>query len=204
MSRTTAAPKKAETDPRKLDIEAIAKEALAHALRRGRRLAWRSGNARIASLAVAEDAAADAVASLFGGTRKWNPAQVPDPRQHVRSTINSILWNRMISSEEKARPLEGRALVVPDPSDPEMLLLAKEEAQWQKHVEDLFLTRVLDDPELLAVFTAMEQLESDKPAHLAKHLQLSVREVDSRKRRLRVLMANVFNEATMERAKVKS
>ena len=31
-----------------------------------------------------------------------------------------------ISSEEKAKPLEGRALLEPDQADPEMLLLAKE------------------------------------------------------------------------------
>jgi post-segregation antitoxin (ccd killing protein) len=201
MGRPAAAQKKTETDPHKLDIDAIAKEALAYALRRGRRLAWRSGNARMATLAVAEDAVAEAVASLFAGeTRKWNPAKVPDARQHVRSSINSILWNRAISSEEKAKPLEGRALLVPEPSDPEMLLLAKEEARWQKQLEDQFIAQVLEDPELLAVYTAIEQLETDKPAQLANHLNLPVREIDGRKRKLRALMSKVFQELTMDRA----
>jgi hypothetical protein len=200
MTRTALAPKKVETDPHKLDIDGVAKEALTYALRRGKRLAWRSGNARMATLAVAQDAAADAVASLFGGSRKWNPGKVPDARQHVRSTINSILWNRAISSEEKAKPLAGRALLVPEPTDPEMLLLAKEEEVWQQKIEERFTAQVLEDPELLDVYTAMEQLETDKPAQIANHLNLPVREIDKRKRKLRVLMSRIFKEATMERA----
>jgi hypothetical protein len=205
MSRkSTAAPQKFETDPKKLDLDGIAKDALAYALRRGKRLAWRSGNARMASLAVAEDAAGEAVASLFGGTRKWQPHRVPDPRQHVRSTINSLLWNRTISEEEKAKPLEGRALLVADPMDPEMLLLAKEEQEWQRQLEDLFMSRVVEDHELLQVYTAMEELETDKPALLSKELNLPVREIDNRKRKLRVLMAAVFKETTMASAKGRS
>jgi hypothetical protein len=52
----------------------------------------------------------------------------------------------------------------------------------------------------------MEQLDTDKPALLAKHLNLPVREIDSRKRRLRALMSTVFKEATVgrEEGEVKS
>jgi hypothetical protein len=50
----------------------------------------------------------------------------------------------------------------------------------------------------------MEELETDKPALLSKELNLPVREIDNRKRKLRVLMAAVFKETTMASAKGRS
>lgn len=196
MTRSAPAPK-IETDPRKLDINALATEALAYALGRGKQLAWGSGNARIGSRVVAEDVAAEAVASLFGaarGARKWNPETAPDVMQYLRSTINSLLSNQLKSSEERARPLGHSAARVADTDDPERIAIARAEEQWQQQFEDRFLEHVLEDRELLDLWTAMEKVESDKPAQLAEVLGVAVRKVDNLKKRLRSLARRIWNE----------
>lgn len=201
MTRLPPTLKKAETDPHKFDIAALAKRTLAYALRRGRWLAWRSGNARLATIAVAEDAAAEAMASLFGaaqGSRKWNPETIPDPGAYLVSAVNSILWGLTISSEEKARPLGARAERVTDADNPETLAMAAEQQRWQQQFEEQFLEGVLADPELTSLYTAMEEMETDKPAQLAKRLKLTAREVDSRKRRLRTLGSKILAAMTQE------
>jgi len=160
-----------------------------------RDVAFSSGNHRFAAIAVAEDMAADAVAYVLGAPDvAWDASKVDDAMQAIRSRINTLISNRRKSKAEEARALDGKALAVAGALDPEQALIEKEEHEWQAKLLDTFLTRVMEDPELLAVYDAMEKLDSDKPAALSELLGLPVREVDKRKRKLRTLMATLFGE----------
>jgi hypothetical protein len=194
MSQPTSTGRtKARVPP--LDIDTVAKEALRFALARCRGVAFSSGNQRFAAVAVAEDIAADAVSYVLGVPGvAWDASKVDDAMQAVRSRINTLISNRRNSKAEKDRPLEGKALAAAGDLDPEQALIEKEELEWQAKLLDTFLTRVMEDPELLAVYDAMEKLDSDKPAALSELLGLPVREVDKRKRKLRTLMALLFRE----------
>jgi hypothetical protein len=167
-----------EKDPAKLDRVRLAKRTLLYALRRGRVIAWKFRDSTIATKEVAEDVAAEAMASLFGGTRRWNPEKLPDAAQHLRSTVNGLLWNLAVSAAQRTGRCSVDAELLEDGFDPEALLVAKEQERWEKVVHEKVMEKVLENDELLAVYTCVEREGTDKPAVIAQKLGITAREVD--------------------------
>jgi DNA-directed RNA polymerase specialized sigma24 family protein len=185
---------KAATDPARLDRVRLAKKTLLYALRRGRRVAWLFRDPALANKQVAEDVAAEAMGSLYGGPRRWNPEKVPDVEQHLRSTVNGLLWNLGVSAAQRSGRCSVDGDTVEDGFDPETLLVAKEQEAWEKVLHEKVMEKVLENDELLALYTCVEREGTCKPSVIAQKLGITTREVDNRKRALNRLCAAVCGE----------
>jgi hypothetical protein len=169
-------------------LQGLALQMLAFARRRAKgRKWWLSGAGSLAKGEEIEDIVCTGMASLFGGTRKWNSAEQPDPVQHVRSVINSLLSNLVRAKENRVL---SRHVSDESPSqgeDPEQALLRKEEgAALERRRERgylLLIDGVANDDQLMKLHDLMVNDHISKPQELAARLGAAVSEVNNLKKR---------------------
>lgn len=83
--------------------EEVALRLTDHALRKIRRLRWRTGSwQRIPGGAMAEDFANEAIALLLSGERDWDPSNCPDLLTWLRGVVDSLV-SHLVESEEHHR-----------------------------------------------------------------------------------------------------
>lgn len=179
------------TDPAMLDIEAMGLRLLVYVHRRIRRFGWRDADPVVAEGAGAQDIAADAMVSLFGGSRQWDPAREPDPWKHVMSVANSMVSNLLGSADVR---MTGRGVAtdcVADDATPEAILLENERQSWGARAENLLLERIIEDEELIKMHDLAESEDILRPADVAARLGWDPKRVYRANERLQRQLAAV-------------
>jgi DNA-directed RNA polymerase specialized sigma24 family protein len=173
-------------DPAQLQGLAIQMLAFARRRAKGRKW-WLSCSGSLAKGEEVEDVVAKAIASLFGGSRKWNRAEYPDPAEHVRSVINSLLSNLVRAKENRLQSRVVSDDIRAQADDPEQALIRKEEeAALERRRERghlLLIDGLAQDGQLMKLYDLMVNDHVIKPQELAMRLGVSVKEVNNLKRR---------------------
>lgn len=154
------------TDPNQLDVDGLSVRLLRYVRKR---MASREADLVLAEGEGADDVAAEAIASLFGGSRRWDPTREPDPWLHVTSVANGLISNLRRSSDAKTmRGIEDDQ--VADGVTPETMLLDRERQAWAKKANDLLFERIIDDEDLVKMHDLVENESLERPAELAARL----------------------------------
>lgn len=170
MTKARPRPEPTSTDPHKLDIGTLAPRILHYLRRRITAMGWRDNDPILAKGEGAQDLAVAAVASLFGGSRKWDPAREADPWKHLMSVANSLLSNTLDSADVRKTSRGADTERLPDPDTPETRLLAKEREAWGQRVRDLLVERILEDEDLMTMHDLAEKDGIEEPAGVAAKL----------------------------------
>jgi hypothetical protein len=175
-------------DPKQL--QGLAVRLLAFARRRARLKRWWLGSGGgLAKGKTAEDIACEAMASLFGGPRKWDPGAQPDPWEHLKSLVNNLLSNLVRSKENRTNDRDVQDDAAVTFSTPESdLIVAEEEARIERRRArgyELLQDGVLgaDDPALLELHDLILKEDIHKPQELAERLNIAVKDVNNLKKR---------------------
>lgn len=175
-------------DPKQL--QGLSLRALAFARRRARVKHWWLGTGGgLAKGRTAEDIACEAMASLFGGRRRWDAAAQPDPWEHVKSVVNSLLSNLVRSKENRVntRDVDDDAAVTSTTPESEFLRAEDEERLKLRRQRGYSLLQdgVLesDNPTLLSLHDLILKEDIHKPQELAMRLGISVKDVNNLKKR---------------------
>ena len=175
-------------DPKQL--QGLSLRALAFACRRARVKRWWLGTSgALAKGKTAEDIASEAMASLFGGRRRWDAAAQPDPWEHLKSVVNSLLSNLVRAKENRVnrRDVDHDAAVILTTPESEVLRAEDEERLKLRHERAYSLLQdgVLesDDPNLLSLHDLVLKDDIHKPQELAIRLGMSVKDVNNLKKR---------------------
>jgi hypothetical protein len=168
--RKQAEPQPLPTDPTEVDIDAMGIRLLRYVRNRISVLGWRDADPVLAEGTGAQDIAADAMASLFSGTRQWKPKNEPDPWRHVSSVANSMISNLLQSADVRktARGVEDDCAA--DHVTPESILLENERQRWSERADNLLLERIIDDEDLTKMYELAETEDIERPAEVAARL----------------------------------
>jgi hypothetical protein len=173
-------------DPAQLQGLAIQMLAFARRRAKGRKW-WLSGAGSLAKGEEIEDIVSKAIVSLFGGSRKWNREEQPDPAQHARSVINSLLSNLVRAKENRLLSRQVSDDIPSQADDPEQMLLQKEEEAAIEGRRQrgylLLIDGVSHDEQLMKLHDLMVNDHISKPQELAARLGVSVAEVTNLKKR---------------------
>jgi hypothetical protein len=165
------------TDPTKLDIDAMAVRLLRYVRNRIARRGWRDADPILAEGTGAQDIATDAILSLFGGSRPWQPSVQPDPWLHVTSAANSMISNLLCSADARktARGVDEHCAVATE--TPESILVERERQSWKERAENLLLERIIEDEDLTKIYELAEVENIERPADVAARLGWPVNRV---------------------------
>lgn len=176
-----------------------------YALKKCRRLRWRSGNFSelpkgetvdsIVSLAFERLLNDDPQRNDSRHQRNWNPQKVPDLKKFLMGVIDSLI-NQLAESKDNALFLtahEAREVLLQNDLDedvaekesswmigalpsPEDLLLKKEKAALDRRKFELLLAEIEDDPVLKAIVQARIN-NHEKPGEIAKVTGIPVKQI---------------------------
>lgn len=176
------------SDPKQL--QGLSLRLLAFARRRAAVRRWWLGAAGgLAKGQTVEDVVCEAVESLFGGKRRWDPASQPDPWEHLKSVVNSLLSNLVRSKENRLNSRDvPQDAVAPQDTPESALLRSEEEGALEKRRERAYSLLVdqiadADDKKLLALHDLIMNENIHKPQELSKRLSIPVAEVNNLKKR---------------------
>lgn len=183
--------KKVVTSAAALDaqlLNELSLRLLAYARRRSRIWHWWSGEAgNLAKGHTIEDAVCEAMGSLFGGLRKWNPETEPDVWNYLKSAVNSILSNLSRSADNRRTSRDGDEDVRGDGDTPESQLLDRERrdalAARRDRGYSLLIDEFGDDEDLVRLYDLIVEHDIHRPTALSERMGLSVREVNNLKKR---------------------
>ena len=127
------------------------------------------------SLYTADDLAMEAIQRVFDGRRKWNPDKDPDFSAYLRSVVKSI-YNREVTERIKKEKVFEPTVDSPNPVDsvPTKLSSPLEDLEYKeakKRIYGLFEK----EEEQLVLLCLFEGI--DKPADIAKQLNVDVKEI---------------------------
>lgn len=142
-----------------------------------------------------DDVVANAVASLFGAKRTWDPSAQPDPFEYLKSVVNSELSNLARSADNRKLDRAPEDLDLPGDDTPLSALLDAEEDTELKQQRNRFYSLLIDaisnDNDLLKLHDLFVNDGIDKPQELASRLGMSVTEVNNLKKRFMRACKNV-------------
>lgn len=184
---------------RKQDWGEIAKTLVGYTVYRARMYSWRGGNpVDLALHTTAEDIVQNIILKTLDGRRVWDPEKgelIPWLRQQINSELDHLVKSaahryeqRMATStgenEENDSPEPEREIEYAEneAQQPEKILLRKEKVGIDL---DHLLEAVGDDTKLEEMVFAMLDGCPPKAQALAERLQVPVRDIYNRKRRLR-------------------
>lgn len=129
----------------------------------------------------------EALASLFGGSYRWNPATKPDPWDHLYAFASSALANlgaKRGRHQDAGESFDTRADFAPvtasdEPSAHDLI----EFVELDEAIADEILSD--DDPDLLSLYDLARRGDDLAPSAVAKALGIPVRSVDNLKKRLK-------------------
>ena len=188
------------------DWGAIGKELLAFAVWWAERYPWRSGTTQILPRGnTLEDIVQQVILKTIEGRRKWDPAKgplVPWLKDQIKSEIDALAksapHNREIPFPEgeegeerqdlqdkvEQRAVESGVLGRTRPQSPESIVLEREEAERTAEKVNAIFQAVEGEPELEEVLDAI-LAGCVRPRDLAEELDVPIREIYNRLRRLR-------------------
>jgi DNA-directed RNA polymerase specialized sigma24 family protein len=181
-----------------MDWSAIRKALLIYATWRARGYCWHRGESPdLAKGYTVEDVVQEVIVKTFEGTRRWDPEKgqlLPWLQLQSKSVIDALAKSASHRHEVSLLDLDIEGLVTEQ--SPDLLEIVLEEearACVERRVEALF--RAVDGvPELQEVLQAILDGCLPRPRHLALELNLSVREVDNRLKRLRRRASKLVHE----------
>jgi DNA-directed RNA polymerase specialized sigma24 family protein len=175
-------------DPKQL--QGLSLRLLAFARRRAKVKRWWLGMAdALAKGNTVDDIVCEAMASLFGGPRRWDPKTQPDVWEHLKSVVNSVLSNLVRAKENRVnkRGVEPDLAAVRETPESEMLSVEHEEWLERRRVRAYSLLQEealgANDEALLSLHDLILKEDIHKPQELAKRLNVSVNAVNNLKRR---------------------
>jgi DNA-directed RNA polymerase specialized sigma24 family protein len=187
MASKSAAPNKATvidlSDPVQFNEMATRLLALARRMASVKRW-WHQAPDALAKGRTVEDVVSVAMASLFGGSRKWDPVKEPDPWNHVKSVISSELSN-LVTSLENRRTTRGvdDELVANTETPREALLRKEEQAARRQRAYSLLIEQIGDDDQLVKLHDLIVTEDLHKPQELALRMNITVTEANNLKKR---------------------
>jgi hypothetical protein len=143
------------------------------------------------------DIAMEAISTVFDERRHWDSVKYPNLMDYLKSVANSLishlyeskeyeLTDRFLEDEEGSEqiplPADPEAVTQLTP-DPEETLLGKEEDQIGEELFNQLLDFLKDDDELGEIILCIREGYT-KPAQIAQQLDVDVKEIYTRKRRL--------------------
>ena len=169
------------------DWSTIRKAMLVHATWQARRYRWsHGGNPDLVGGYTVEDVVQEVIVKALSGTRRWNSEKgqlLPWLQAQSRSIIDALA--KSASHRREVSISEAESLVSVQSPDPLGTVLEEEaEAQTQQKLEALFQA-VDGEPELREVLLVIMDGCEPWPRHIALEIDISVREVDNRLKRLR-------------------
>jgi DNA-directed RNA polymerase specialized sigma24 family protein len=175
-------------DPKQL--QGLSLRLLAFARRRAKIKRWWLGMAdALAKGNTVDDIVCEAMASLFGGPRRWDPKTQPDVWEYLKSVVNSVLSNLVRAKENRVnkRGVEADLAAVRETPETEMLSVEHEEWLEKRRVRAYSLLQeealAANDEALLSLHDLILKEDIHKPQELAKRLNVSVNAVNNLKRR---------------------
>jgi DNA-directed RNA polymerase specialized sigma24 family protein len=185
------------------DWDSLGKNMLARAIWRG------SSRYRVTSTTVfarglsVEDAVSYIIQSVFEGTRKWDPNEIP-LEDWLLNQVDSVMdwWlklreNRDVAFEElenvaqedvhdpkSIQKIELEAVLKFGPPSPEKILIEETDEQEAKVFFEAVYDDTSDDPELQEMIIAMLDMDDLKPRVVAEALGVPVEDIYNRKKRL--------------------
>ncbi len=182
------------------DWNALGRRLVVHVCRRGGIRAWKEG-ARNIALGLGkspEDIVADVITKVLAGERIWDPkrgALLPTLKAIADSELDH-LWSRQARRREKSTPedvgkreqQESAALEVDPPAgpvDPEEVLEKWDDMIGASARVSALLSSIGDEPDLQEVVEAVMDGCESTPRHLAQRLDVPVKDINNRLRRLR-------------------
>jgi DNA-directed RNA polymerase specialized sigma24 family protein len=185
------------------DWDSLGKDMLARAIWRG------SSRYRVTSTTVfarglsVEDAVSYIIQSVFDGTRKWDPNEIP-LEDWLLNQVDSVMdwWlklreNRDVALEElenvaqedvhdpkSIQKIELEAVLKFGPPSPEKILIEETDEHEAKVFFEAVYDDTSDDPELQEMIIAMLDIDDLKPRVVAEALGVPVDDIYNRKKRL--------------------
>jgi DNA-directed RNA polymerase specialized sigma24 family protein len=171
---------------READWAAIRRRLLVYTTWRASNYRWNRGEIpELAEGYTVEDVVQEVIVKTLSGVRRWAPAKgqlLPWLQAQCCSVIDALA--KSASHRREVCILEGENLAQ-SPSNPLELLLEEEaEAQTQRKVKAL-LQAVGEETELQQVLHAVMSGCEPWPRHIAREIDISVRDADNRLKRLR-------------------
>jgi DNA-directed RNA polymerase specialized sigma24 family protein len=185
------------------DWDSLGKNMLARAIWRG------SSRYRVTSTTVfarglsVEDAVSYIIQSVFEGTRKWDPNEIPLEDWLINQVDSVMDWwlklreNRDVAFEElenvaqedvhdpkSIQKIELEAVLKFGPPSPEKILIEETDEQEAKVFFEAVYDDTSDDPELQEMIIAMLDMDDLKPRVVAEALGVPVEDIYNRKKRL--------------------
>lgn len=179
-----------------MDWSAIRKALLTYATWRARWYCWHRGESPdLAKGYTVEDVVQEVIVKTFEGIRRWDPEKgqlLPWLQLQSKSVIDALAKSASHRHEVSLLDVEG--LATEHSSDLLEIVLEKEaRACVERRVEASFQA-VDGEPELCEVLQAILDRCPPRPRYLARELNLSVREVDNRLKRLRRRASKLMDE----------
>lgn len=171
----------------KADWGAIRRELLTHATWRARSYQWnRGGNLELAEGYTVEDVVQEVIVKALSGIRRWDPDKgqlLHWLQAQSRSVIDALAKSAPHRREVDLPELEGLAASqFPDLLE---IVLEEETAAQNRQKAEALLQAVDGEPELREVLQIILGGCEPWPRYIASELDISVREVDNRLKRLR-------------------
>ncbi|MBN2258846.1 MAG: sigma-70 family RNA polymerase sigma factor [Anaerolineaceae bacterium] len=194
-------------EPETLDLlqetnwSAIRKALLTYSTRRARNYCWNQGKSPdLAKGYTVEDVVQEVIVKTFEGVRKWDPEKgqlLPWLQLQSKSVMDALAKSASHRHEMSLSDLDIESLAIEQPPDLESVLPEEARADIRRKVEMLF--RAVDDvPELREILQAILDGCSPRPRYLALELNISIREVDNRLKRLRRCASKLVYEDVLQ------
>ncbi len=181
-----------------VDWDQITLNLTDYALRKVRRLRWRTARAdALPSGRTVEDLAHDAIAKVWSGERSWDPGTQPDLLHHLKGIVDSLVSHLVESPDHllvRRFPETGEGTEVVDvfpvadpelgrtehlaqqPARPDDALLQKEQREADDELFDALLQEIREDQELEAVIGAIMD-GATKPADISAGTGIDVKRI---------------------------
>jgi len=183
------------------DWHKINNELILHTAYIAKSYSWQSGGtAELAKGSTLKDIVQHVIEKTLNGDRKWDPDKgplMPWLKDQVNSVVDALYKSATNRREVRLRedesstdilergPTQASHLLFADTQvTPEELLLAEEDALLVKQQVDFILDLVSNKPELEDVVLAILDGCEPKPRFIAKQLDVEVKEINNRLKRL--------------------
>lgn len=183
----------------KANWNAIHKDLLAYATWRARSYRWnRGGNLDLAEGYTVEDVVQEVIVKVLSGIRKWDPEKgqlLPWLQAQSRSVIDALA--KSAGHRREVNDLEMESLTIRSQDPLEIIL--EEEAKTQIHQKvKALLQAVSKEPELCELLQIIVDGCEPWPRYIALELDIPVREVDNRVKRLRRCASKLTEEDVLQ------
>lgn len=188
----------------------ISQELLLHTIFRTQRYPWQSGGAEeLAKGAQPKDIVQHVIEKTLNGDRKWDPNKgplVPWLKDQVNSVVDALYHSaankheaRLVSNDDNGN-VQGRSQKLTSHlfhtsilATPEEEILIKEDEELSRQQVDRILELVADKSELQDILFAIIEGCQPKPKLLAERLEVDVKEINNRLKRLRRMVRKEGN-----------